>query len=74
MMKFISIPVYSSTDEETGVTHYDTDAMREKFEEEMQLLESTTQAELDGWADKQADYAMDNMTSDIYEQAREAFE
>ena len=45
-----------------------------KFEEEMQLLESTTQAELDGWADKQADYAMDNMTSDLYEQAREAFE
>ena len=74
MMKYISVPVYSSTDEESGITHYDTDAMREKFEEEMKLLESSTQAEIDGWADKQADYAMDNMTSDIYDKAMEAFE
>ena len=74
MMKFISVPVYSSTDEESGITHYDTDAMREKFEEEMKLLESSTQAEIDGWADKQADYAMDNMTSDIYDKAMEALE
>ena len=35
---------------------------------------SSTQAEIDGWADKQADYAMDNMTSDIYDKAMEAFE
>ena len=74
MLKFISMPVYSNTDEETGITHYDTDAMREKFNEEINILESSTQAEIDGWSEKQADYAMDNMTSDLYEQAREAFE
>jgi len=61
----IHIPVYYSIDDETGIIHYDTDSIREEFEEAIKQLEANEQAELDGWNEKQQDYAMDNMTSDV---------
>ena len=70
----ITIQVYYTIDEETGIRHYDTDSMRDEFDKEIEQLEANEQAELDGWNEKMQDYAMDNMTSDLYEQAREAFE
>ena len=57
----IHIPVYYSIDDETGITHYDTDSMRDFFDKEIKQLEDNTQAEVDGWNEKQQDYAMDNM-------------
>ena len=65
----IHIPVYYSIDDETGITHYDTDTMREFFDKEIEQLEANEQAELDGWNDKMRDYAMDNMTSDVAQEA-----
>ena len=61
----ITIQVYYTIDEETGIRHYDTDTMREFFDKEIEQLEANEQAELDGWNDKMRDYAMDNMTSDV---------
>ena len=61
----ITIPVYYTIDEETGIRHYDTDSMRDEFDKEIEQLEANEQAELDGWNDKMRDYAMDNMTSDV---------
>lgn len=61
----ITIQVYYSIDDETGITHYDTDSMRDEFDKEIAQLEANEQAELDGWNDKMRDYAMDNMTSDV---------
>lgn len=61
----ITIQVYYTIDEETGIRHYDTDSMRDEFEEAIKQLEANEQAELDGWNEKQQDYAMDNMTSDV---------
>jgi len=61
----IVIQAYYSIDSETGIIHYDTDSIREEFEEAIKQLESNEQAELDGWNEKQQDYAMDNMTSDV---------
>jgi hypothetical protein len=57
----IHIPVYYSIDDETGITHYDTDSMRDFFDKEIKRLEDNTQAEVDGWNEKQQDYAMDSM-------------
>ena len=34
----IHIPVYYSIDDETGITHYDTDTMREFFDKEIEQL------------------------------------
>jgi len=67
----IHIPVYYSIDEETGITHYDTDSMRDFFDKEIKQLEANEQAELDGWNDKMRDYAMDNMTCDMAEEVYE---
>tara|TARA_Y100000114_G_C11724426_1_gene310174 strand:+ start:243 stop:527 length:285 start_codon:yes stop_codon:yes gene_type:complete len=67
----IHIPVYYSIDDETGITHYDTDTMREFFDKEIAQLEANEQAELDGWNEKMQDYAMDNMTCDIAEEVYE---
>lgn len=64
----IKIPVYFTIDDETGITHYDTDSMRDEFDKEIEQLEANEQAELDGWNEKMQDYAMDNMTSDVAEQ------
>ena len=61
----ITIPVYYTIDEETGIRHYDTDSMRDEFDKEVEQLEANEQAELDGWNEKMQDYAMDNMTSDV---------
>ena len=61
----ITIQVYYSIDDETGIRHYDTDSMRDEFDKEIAQLEANEQAELDGWNDKMRDYAMDNMTSDV---------
>ena len=61
----ITIQVYYTIDEETGIRHYDTDSMRDEFDKEIEQLEANEQAELDGWNDKMRDYAMDNMTSDV---------
>ena len=61
----ITIQVYYTIDEETGIRHYDTDSMRNEFDKEIEQLEANEQAELDGWNEKQQDYAMDNMTSDV---------
>ena len=60
----ITIPIYYSIDDETGIRHYDTDSMRDEFDKEIAQLEANEQAELDGWNDKMRDYAMDNMTCD----------
>ena len=57
----ITIPVYYTIDEKTGIRHYDTDSMRDEFDKEIKQLEDNTQAEVDGWNEKQQDYAMDNM-------------
>ena len=57
----ITIPVYYTIDEKTGIRHYDTDSMRDFFDKEIKQLEDNTQAEVDGWNEKQQDYAMDNM-------------
>ena len=57
----ITIQVYYSIDDETGIRHYDTDSMREEFKKKIEQLEDNTQAEVDGWNEKQQDYAMDNM-------------
>ena len=57
----IHIPVYYSIDDETGITHYDTDSMRDFLDKEIKQLEDNTQAEVDGWNEKQQDYAMDSM-------------
>lgn len=65
----IVIQAYYSIDSETGIIHYDTDSIREEFEEAIKQLESNEQAELDGWNEKQQDYAMDNMTSDVAQEA-----
>jgi len=65
----ITIPVYYTIDEETGIRHYDTDSMRDEFDKEIEQLEANEQAELDGWNDKMRDYAMDNMTSDVAQEA-----
>jgi len=67
----IKIPVYFTIDEETGITHYDTDSMRDEFDKEIEQLEANEQAELDGWNEKMQDYAMDNMTSDMAEEVYE---
>tara|TARA_R100001443_G_scaffold110740_1_gene122878 strand:+ start:507 stop:785 length:279 start_codon:yes stop_codon:yes gene_type:complete len=67
----ITIPIYYSIDDETGIRHYDTDSMRDEFDKEIAQLEANEQAELDGWNEKMQDYAMDNMTSDIAEQVYE---
>lgn len=67
----IKIPVYFTIDDETGITHYDTDSMRDEFEQAIKQLEANEQAELDGWNEKQQDYAMDNMTCDIAEEVYE---
>ena len=67
----ITIPVYYTIDEETGITHYDTDSMRDEFDKEIEQLEANAQAELDGWNEKMQDYAMDNMTCDIAEEVYE---
>ena len=61
----ITIPVYYTIDEETGIRHYDIDSMRDEFDKEIEQLEANEQAELDGWNEKMQDYAMDNMTSDV---------
>ena len=61
----ITIPIYYSIDDETGIRHYDTDSMSDEFDKEIAQLEANEQAELDGWNDKMRDYAMDNMTSDV---------
>jgi hypothetical protein len=65
----ITIQVYYTIDEETGIRHYDTDSMRDEFDKEIEQLEANEQAELDGWNDKMRDYAMDNMTSDVAQEA-----
>lgn len=57
----ITIPIYYSIDDETGIRHYDTDSMRDEFDKEIKQLEDNTQAEVDGWNEKQQDYAMDSM-------------
>jgi hypothetical protein len=57
----ITIEAYYTIDQETGITHYDTDSIREELEEKIKELEDNTQAEVDGWNEKQQDYAMDNM-------------
>ena len=57
----ITIQVYYTIDEETGIRHYDTDSMRDEFDKEIEQLEANEQAELDGWNDKMRDYAMDNI-------------
>lgn len=67
----IKIPVYFTIDDETGITHYDTDSMRDEFDKEIEQLEANEQAELDGWNDRMRDYAMDNMTCDIAEEVYE---
>ena len=67
----ITIPIYYSIDEETGIRHYDTDSMRDEFDKEIAQLEANEQAELDGWNEKMQDYAMDNMTCDIAEEVYE---
>ena len=67
----ITIQVYYTIDEETGIRHYDTDSIRNEFEQAIKQLEANEQAELDGWNDKMRDYAMDNMTSDIAEEVYE---
>ena len=61
----ITIQVYYTIDEETGIRHYDTDSMRDFFDKEIEQLEANEQAELDGWNEKMQDYAMDNMTCDM---------
>ena len=67
----ITIQVYYSIDDETGITHYDTDSMRDEFDKEIEQLEANEQAELDGWNEKMQDYAMDNMTCDMAEEVYE---
>ena len=67
----ITIQVYYTIDEETGIRHYDTDSMRDEFDKEIEQLEANEQAELDGWNDKMRDYAMDNMTCDMAEEVYE---
>ena len=67
----IKIPVYFTIDDETGITHYDTDSMRDEFDKEIEQLEANEQAELDGWNEKMQDYAMDNMTCDMAEEVYE---
>jgi hypothetical protein len=57
----ITIPAYYTIDEKTGIRHYDTDSMRDEFDKEIKQLEDNTQAEVDGWNEKQQDYAMDSM-------------
>jgi len=57
----ITIPAYYTIDDETGIRHYDTDSIREELEEKIKELEDNTQAEVDGWNEKQQDYAMDSM-------------
>ena len=61
----ITIQVYYTIDEETGIRHYDTDSMRDEFDKEIEQLQANEQAELDGWNEKMQDYAMDNMTCDM---------
>lgn len=60
----IVIPIYFSVDDDTGITHYDIDSMRDEFERYISQLEDNQQAELDGWNERMQDYAMDNMTCD----------
>ena len=67
----IVIQAYYSIDSETGIIHYDTDSIREEFEEAIKQLEANEQAELDGWNEKMQDYAMDNMTCDMAEEVYE---
>jgi len=67
----ITIPIYYSIDDETGIRHYDTDSISNEFEEAIKQLEANEQAELDGWNEKMQDYAMDNMTCDIAEEVYE---
>ncbi len=67
----ITIQVYYTIDEETGIRHYDTDSMRDEFDKEIEQLEANEQAELDGWNDRMRDYAMDNMTCDMAEEVYE---
>ena len=67
----ITIQVYYTIDEETGIRHYDTDSMRDEFDKEIAQLEANEQAELDGWNEKMQDYAMDNMTCDMAEEVYE---
>ena len=57
----ITIQVYYTIDDETGIRHYETDSMREEFKKKIEQLEDNTQAEVDGWNEKQQDYAMDSM-------------
>ena len=61
----IEINIYYSEDEETGVRKYDYENMQKDFDEKMKELETDAQMRQDGWNDKQRDYAMDGMTSDL---------
>ena len=67
----ITIPIYYSIDDETGIRHYDTDSICNEFEQAIKQLEANEQAELDGWNEKMQDYAMDNMTCDMAEEVYE---
>ena len=67
----ITIQVYYTIDDETGIRHYDTDSIRNEFEQAIKQLEANEQAELDGWNEKMQDYAMDNMTCDMAEEVYE---
>jgi len=73
-MEFISIKLNYRTDE-NGIRIYDYDEMRNQFEQHMLQCAANTQGDLDGWSDKQADYAMDNMTADdAFLHAKEIFQ
>jgi len=74
MDKFITIPVYYSVDDESGVTHYDTDSMRDEFNKRIEELEDLEHNEIEAFNDKMRDYAMDNMTQDNMRYALEIFE
>ena len=54
----ITIQVYYSIDDETGIRHYDTDSMRDEFDKEIEQLEANEQAELDGWNEKMQDLSL----------------
>ena len=49
----ITIQVYYTIDEETGIRHYDTDSMRDEFDKEIeQQRKIDEQKSKDGWLSK----------------------
>ena len=57
--------------EETGYRKYNFQEMRTQFDQKMKELETDVIMRIEGFDEKQQDYAMDNMTCDEVDEERD---